>query len=122
MEYSESSTHTTSSGGSSYSAAAPLRNSQFDSSNTGVIEEQQEKIKHLQEQLVEINCIRYRTLPANANRGKNVVQTSKRKSLTVTDQINQQTVASYLQESIWPSNKILLTKWSKWRENRNTWC
>jgi hypothetical protein len=122
MEYSETSTHTTSSGGSSYSAVAPLRIVQFDSSNAGVIEEQQPKIKHLQEQLAEFNHVRYRTLPANASGGKNVVQTSKRKSLTATDQINQQTVGSYLREAIWPSNKILLTKWNKWREDRNSLC
>jgi hypothetical protein len=70
MEYSETSTHTTSSSGSSYLAAAPLRNVHFYPSNTGVIEEQQQKIKQLQEQLAEINHIRYRTLPANASRGK----------------------------------------------------
>jgi hypothetical protein len=73
MEYSITSTYTTSSGGSSYSAVAPLRNVQFDSSNAGVIEEQQQKIKHLKEQLAEFNRVRYRTLPANASGGKNVV-------------------------------------------------
>jgi hypothetical protein len=70
MEYSETSTHTTSSSGYSYSAAVPLRNVHFDSSNAGVIEEQQQKIEHLQEQLAEFNCVRYRTLPANASGGK----------------------------------------------------
>jgi hypothetical protein len=98
MDYSETSTHTTSTSGSSYSAAAPLRN------------------------VAEFNRVRYRTLPANASGGKNVVRTSKRKSLTATDQINQQAVASYLREAIWPSNKILPTKWSKWREDRNSLC
>ncbi len=71
--------HTTSSSGSSYSAAAPLRNVQFDPSNAGVIEEQQQKIKHLQEQLAEFNRVRYITLPANASGGKNVVRTFKEK-------------------------------------------
>jgi len=113
MDYTETSTHTTSTSGSSYSASAPLRNVQFDPSNAGVIEEQQQKIQHLQEQLAEFNRVRYRTLPANASGGKNVVRTSKGKSLTATDQINQQAVASYLREAIWPSNKILPTKWSK---------
>ncbi len=123
MDFSETSTHTTSTSGSSYSAVAPLRNVQFDPSNAGVIEEQQQKNKHLQEQLAEFNCVRYRTLPAYASGGKNVVQTLKRKSLTATpDQINQQAVASYLREAIWPSNKILPTKWSKWREDRNSLC
>jgi hypothetical protein len=42
--------------------------------------------------------------------------------LTATDQVNQQAVASYLREAIWPSNKILPTKWSKWREDRNSLC
>ena len=40
--------------------------------------------------------------------------------MTPTDQINQQVVASYLREAIWPSNKILPSKWSKWREDRNS--
>ncbi len=85
MDSSETSTHTTSTSGSSYSTAAPLRNVQFDPSNAGMIEEQQQKIKHLQEQLAEFNHVRYRTLPANASGCKNVVRTSKRKSLTATD-------------------------------------
>jgi hypothetical protein len=87
-----------------------------------VIEEQQQNIKHLQEQLAEFNCVRYRTLPANASRGKNVVPTSKKVSMTVTDQINQQAVALYLREAIWPSIKILPNKWSKWRDDKNSLC
>ncbi len=94
----------------------------FGPSNAGVIEEQQQKTNHLQEQLAEFNRVRYRTLPANVSRGKNVVQTSKRVSLTATDQINQQAVVPYLREAIWPSNMILPTKWSKWREDRNNLC
>ncbi len=73
MDYSETSTHTTATSGSSYSSAAPLRNVQFDPSNAGVIEEQRQKIERLQEQLAEFNRVRYRTLPANASGGKNVV-------------------------------------------------
>jgi hypothetical protein len=75
MDYSETSTHTTSSSGSSYSAAAPLRNVQFDPSNAGVIEDSNKKLNtsRLQEQLVEFNRVRYRTLPANASGGKNIV-------------------------------------------------
>jgi hypothetical protein len=79
---------------------APLRNVNFEPSNAGVIEEQQQKNKHLQEQLVEFNRVRYRTLPASASGGKNVVRTSNKVSLTVTDQINQQAVALYLWEAI----------------------
>jgi hypothetical protein len=75
-------------------AEAPLGNVHFNPSNAGVIEEQQWKIKHLQEQLAEFNHVRYRTLLANASRGKNVVWTLKTVSLTATDQINQQAVAS----------------------------
>jgi hypothetical protein len=103
---SETSTHTSSSSGSSYTAGAPLRSVHFDPLNAGVIEEQEQKNKHLQEQLVEFNRVRYGTLPANANRGKNVVQTSKMVSLTATDQINQQAVVTYLREAIWPSTRF----------------
>ncbi len=42
--------------------------------------------------------------------------------MTPTDQINQQVVASYLREAIWPLNKIIPNKWSKWREDRNSLC
>jgi hypothetical protein len=79
MEYinqlnnSETSTHTSSPSGSSYTAGALLRSVYFDPLNAGVIEGQHQKIKHLQEQLAEFNRIRYRRLPANASRGKNVV-------------------------------------------------
>jgi len=31
-------------------------------------------------------------------------------------------VASFLREAIWPSNKILPNKWSKWREDINSLC
>jgi hypothetical protein len=41
--------------------------------------------------------------------GVKMLQTLKRVSLTATDQINQQAVALYLREAIWPSNKILPT-------------
>jgi hypothetical protein len=37
-------------------------------------------------------------LPANASRGKNVLRTSKKMSMTATDHINQQAVASYVRE------------------------
>ncbi len=35
----------------------------------------------------------YRTSPVNSSRGKNVIQTAKKVSMTTTDQINQQTIA-----------------------------
>ncbi len=46
-------------------------------------------------------------LPANASKGKNVIRTSKKVSMTATDQINQQTVGSYVHEAVCPSNKML---------------
>jgi hypothetical protein len=42
----------------------------------------------------------YRTMPANASRGKNVLRRSKKVSMTATDHINQQAVASYVREAI----------------------
>jgi hypothetical protein len=88
----------------------------------GVIEAQQQKIKNLQEQLAEFNQAKYKMFPANASRGKNVIRTSKKVSMTVTDQINQQIVGSYLREAVWPSTKMLPKKWSQWREERNSLC
>jgi hypothetical protein len=75
--------------------------------NIGVIEEQKPKIKHLQEELTEVNCFLHRMLPANASRGENVLQGLKKVSLIPMDQINQQTVSTYVQEAIWPGNKML---------------
>jgi hypothetical protein len=103
-------THSTSLSGSSYSSGAPLSNINTDPSLAGVIEAQQQKIKNLQEQLAEFNQAEYKMLPANASRGKNVIQTSKKVSMTSADQINQQTVGSYLREAVWPSNKMLPKK------------
>ncbi len=34
--------------------------------------------------------------------------------MTATDHINQQAVASYVREAIWPGNKMLPKSWSKW--------
>jgi hypothetical protein len=115
-------THSTSLSGSSYSSGAPLSNVNIDPSLAGVIEAQQQKIKNLQEQLAEFNQAKYKMLPANASRGKNVIQMSKKVSMTATDQINQQTVGLYLREAVWPSNKMLPKKWSQWREERNSLC
>jgi hypothetical protein len=61
-------------------------------------------------------------LPRNASRGKNVLRTSKKMSMTVTDPINQQAVASYVREAIWPGNKMLPKSWSKWRDDKRSLC
>ncbi len=38
--------------------------------------------------------------------------------MTPTDRINQQAVASYVGEAIWPGNKMLPKGWSKWRDDK----
>ncbi len=42
--------------------------------------------------------------------------------MTATDHINQQAVASYVREAIWPGNKMLPKSWSKWRDDKRTLC
>ena len=42
--------------------------------------------------------------------------------MTSTDQINQQTVGSFVREVIWPCNKMLPKKWSQWREEKDSLC
>ncbi len=42
--------------------------------------------------------------------------------MTTTDHINQQAVASYVREAIWPGNKMLPKSWSKWRDNERSQC
>ncbi len=62
-------------------------------------------------------------MPGNASRGKNVLRTSKKMSMTATDHINQQAVASsYVREAIWPGNKMLPKSWSKWRDDTRSLC
>jgi hypothetical protein len=68
--------------------APPLRNVRVDTQYDGIIEEQKQQIKELQEKLAEFNRVRYRTLTGNAIRGKNVLRTSKNMSMTATDHIN----------------------------------
>jgi hypothetical protein len=87
--------------------APPLQNVRVDTQHVGIIEEQKQQIKELKEELAEFNRVQYRTLPRNISRGKNVLRTSKKMSMTVTDHINQQAVASYVREAIWPGNKML---------------
>jgi hypothetical protein len=61
--------------------APPLQNVRVDTQYVGIFEEQKQQIKELQEELAEFNCVRYRTLPGNASRGKNVLRTSKKMSI-----------------------------------------
>jgi hypothetical protein len=87
-----------------------------------MIEEQNQQIKQLWEELAEFNYVRYRTLPGNASRGKNVLRTSTKVSMIATDHINQQAVASYVREAIWQGNKMLPKSWSKWRDDKRSLC
>jgi hypothetical protein len=103
--------------------ALPLQNITVDTQYVEIIEEQKQSIIQLQEELAEFNHVRYRTLPANASRGKNVLRSSKKVSMTPTDHINQQAVASHVRETIWPGNKMLPKSWSsKWRDDKRSVC
>ncbi len=50
------------------------------------------------------------------------MRTAKKMSMTTMDQINQQTVASYLWEAVWPTYKMLPKGWSKWRDDKSSLC
>ncbi len=78
-----------------------------DTQYVGINEEQKQQIKQLKEVLTEFKCVQYRTFPENASRGKNVLRSSKKVSMTPTDHINQQAVATYVRDVIWPGNKML---------------
>ncbi len=43
-------------------------------------------------------------------------------SMTAADHINQQSVASYVREAIWPGNKMLPKSWSKCRDDVRSLC
>ncbi len=47
---------------------------------------------------------------------------SKKVSMTPTDDINQQAVATYVREAIQPGNKMLPKSWSKWRDDKRSLC
>ncbi len=100
----------------------PLQNVRVDTQYVGIIEEQKQQIKQLQKELAEFNLVWYKTLPANASGGRNVLRSSKKVSMTPTDDINQQAVASYAREAIWPGNKMLPKSWSKWRDDKRSLC
>jgi hypothetical protein len=102
--------------------APALQNVRVDTQYVGIIEEQKQQIKQLQEELAEFNCVQYRTLRANANRRKNVLRSSKKMSMTPTDHINQQAFASYVREAILPGNKMLPKSWSKWKDANRSFC
>ncbi len=42
--------------------------------------------------------------------------------MTPIDHINQQAVATYVTEAIWPGNKKLPKSWSKWRDDKRSLC
>jgi hypothetical protein len=102
--------------------APPLQNVRVDTQYVGIIEEKKQQIKQLQEEWAGFNCVQYRTLPANASRVRNVLRSSKKMSMTPTDHINQQAVASYVWEAIWPGNKMHPKSWSKWRDDKRSLC
>jgi hypothetical protein len=58
-----------------WDVAPPLQNDGVDTQYVGIIEEQKQQIKQLQEELAEFNCVQYRTLSGNASRGNNVLRT-----------------------------------------------
>ncbi len=47
-------------------------------------------------------------MPAIASRVRNVLRSSKKVSMTPINHINQQAVATYVREAIWPGNKSFL--------------
>ncbi len=84
--------------------------------------EEQQKIQFLTDQLSDFNRVQYRTFLVNSGRLKNVIRTAKKVSMTTMNQINQQTVASYLREAIWPTYKMLPKSWSKLRDDKISLC
>jgi hypothetical protein len=84
-----------------------LQNVSVGASFNTLIDEQKKQIQFLTDQLSDFNRVGYRTLPVNSSQGKNVIQTAKKVSMITMDQINQQTIVSYLREAVWPTYKML---------------
>ncbi len=85
--------------------APPLQNVRVDTQYVWINKEQKQQFRQLQEELAEFIFVQYRSLPANASRVRDVLRSSQKVSMTPTDDINQQAVATYVRESIWPGNK-----------------
>jgi hypothetical protein len=85
--------------------APPLRNVRVDTQYVGINEEQKQQIRQFHEELALVNCVRYRTLPANVSRVRNILRSSKKVSMTSIDHINQQAVATNVREAVLPGNK-----------------
>jgi hypothetical protein len=58
----------------------------------------------------------------NSSWGKNVIQTAKKVNMTTMDQINQQTIASYLWVATQPTYKMLPKSWNKLRDDKRSLC
>ncbi len=101
----------------SWDVIQPLQNVSLGAPFNTFIEEQQNT-----DQLSDFKRVQYRTLLVNSSWLKNVIRTAKKVSMYTTNQINQQTVASYLWEAIWPTYKMLLKSWSKWRDDKRSLC
>jgi hypothetical protein len=104
------------------SSSASGRSESGLSGSWDVIPRQRWSIISLTDQLSDFNRVRYRTLPVNSSWEKTVIRTAKKVSMTTTDQINQQTVASYLWEVVWPTYKMLPKSWSNWRDDKRSLC
>jgi len=74
-----------------------------------------QRIQALEAQIIEYNKSKYDKISINGQRGKNILQKSKHTLLTQ-DQINQEDVAAFLRESVWPRTNILPKNWTKWRD------
>ncbi len=62
---------------SDWDIATTLQNVRVDAQYVGIIKEQKQQIKQLQEDLAEFNRVQYKTLLENTSRGKNVLRSSK---------------------------------------------
>ncbi len=69
----------------SWDVIPPLRNVSVGASFNTVNEEQKKQIQFFTDQLSDFNCVQYRTLPVNSSRGKNVIGTAKKVSMTTVD-------------------------------------
>jgi hypothetical protein len=80
-----------------------------------------QRIQALGAQIIEYNKSKYDKILTNRQRGKNILQKSKH-TLLMQDWINQEVVAAFLQELVWPRTKTLPKNWTKWREDKNGLC
>jgi hypothetical protein len=88
---------------------------------TTTIKEKEKRIQQLQEQLRESNKAQFTMIGGKKQGGKNAMQKMKKYALDSQDECNMGRISHIIRQIIW-LNKILLQKWTTFREHPQSMC